>query len=219
MSIVAKKAPQREQVPAGSHVARCIKIIHFGTAMESNHLGERVQRNTVRLTWEIPGEMRTFDEEQGPQPMSISKDYTLSLHEKANLRADLEGWRGQGFTPDELEGFDILNVQGQPCMLSIIHVPSKKTGNIYARIVGVSRLPKDTVCPENINPLFVWDYDQNYDEGVLANLHEWFQEKIKASDEYKAKVNPVDEEGIDVPKAPMPGLDDVPPEGHDDLPF
>ena len=142
MSIVAKKAPQREQVPAGSHVARCIKIIHFGTAIESNHLGERVQRNTVRLTWEIPGEMRTFDEEQGPQPMSISKDYTLSLHEKANLRADLEGWRGQGFTPDELEGFDILNVQGQPCMLSIIHVPSKKTGNIYARIVGVRDYPR-----------------------------------------------------------------------------
>lgn len=222
MSIVAKKGAQREMVPAGPHVARCIKIMHFGHVPTVNFHGQDVMQDTVRITWEIPGEMRTFDEEKGPQPMSISRDYTVSLGEKANLYKDLVGWRGKGFTQDELEGFDILNVLGAACMLSVIHQPSKN-GNEYAKIVSISGLPKGTVCPENINPLFVWDYDQNYDEGVLENLHEWFRDKIKSSEEYKAKQQVGEEMTGNEPntqEAPMPGLDDLPPDGEpNDLPF
>jgi hypothetical protein len=222
MSVVAKKGATRELVPSGSHVARCIKIMHFGHVPTVNFHGQDVMQDTVRITWEIPGEMRVFDEERGEQPMSISRDYTLSLGEKSNLYKDLVGWRGKGFTQAELDGFDILNVLGAPCMLSVIHQDSRN-GSKYAKIVAVSKLPKGTECPENINPLFVWDYNQNYDEGVLENLHEWFRDKIKSSEEYQAKQQ-IGEEipstEPDLQQAPMPGLDDLPPDGEiDDLPF
>ena len=222
MSIVAKKGAQRELVPSGSHVARCIKVMHFGHIPNIDFHGRQTMTDTVRITWELPHELRVFDEDKGEQPMSISKDYTVSLGDKANLRKDLEGWRGRGFTQEELDGFDILNILGAPCMLSIIHKQAKSSGNNYDNVVGVSPLPKGTQCPENINPLFVWDYNQNYDEGVLENLHEYFQDKIKSSEEYQAKQKvgqEFDKEPEDIQDAPMPGLDDVPPEDYNDLPF
>ncbi|KKL81905.1 hypothetical protein LCGC14_1990110 [marine sediment metagenome] len=225
MSVVAKKGVERELVPSGSHVARCIKIMHFGHVPNVNFHGQNVITDIVRLIWELPNEMRTFNEEKGPQPMAIHREYTLSLADKANLYKDLVGWRGKGFTQVELDGFDIFNVLGVPCMLSVIHQPNK-AGNDYAKVVAVSGLPKGTECPENINPLFVWDYNQNYDEGVLENLHEWFRDKIKSSEEYKAKQMVGEEITGSEPntqESPMPGLGDAPPDDGgeyiNDLPF
>ena len=74
-------------------------------------------------------------------PRAISREYTLSLHKKANLRADLESWRGKGFTDRELEGFDLENILGKNCMLNIIHKQTEKA--IYANIVSVMPLMKN----------------------------------------------------------------------------
>jgi hypothetical protein len=57
------------------------------------------------ITWELPTELEVFHEEKGEEPYVVSKTYTLSMHEKATLRRDLESWRGQGFTEKEAEAF------------------------------------------------------------------------------------------------------------------
>src|SRR3990167_3685661 len=65
--------------------------------------GKKFKQHQVVLAFEVA---ETADE--GPfagNRMTISKFYTLSLSEKANLRKDLEGWRGKSFTESELEGF------------------------------------------------------------------------------------------------------------------
>ena len=125
MSIVAKqKESKREQVPSGTHIARCFSMVHIGTTTWE-YLGETKETDKVRISFEIPGEMRVFSEDQGEQPMVIDKEYTLSMHEKANLRKDLESWRGKTFSDKEAREFDILNLIGIPCSLGVIHKDTK----------------------------------------------------------------------------------------------
>lgn len=221
MATIAKKGADRELTPSGTHIARCIKFIHFGHIKEINFHGQEQYQDKCRLTWEIPGEMRVFDEEKGEQPMSISKDYNLTLGKDANLRKDLESWRGQGFTPDELLGFDVETIVGAPCLINIIHITSK-AGNKYAKIASVTPLMKGTECPEIINEPFIWNYTDKFDLGILENLHEWFQDKIKGSLEYKETLNP------DPDDAAFPTTEDAPEDiqagppiddGYNDLPF
>ena len=53
-------------------------------------------------------------------------------------------------------------------------------------------MPKGMDCPLPINPPFIFDYDANFDLDTLELLHDFFKNKIKASAEYQAKMDPVD---------------------------
>ena len=55
------------------------------------------------------------------RPAAISKEFTLSLHERANLRRVLISWRGRQFTAEELGGFELANVLGANAMLNVVH--------------------------------------------------------------------------------------------------
>jgi hypothetical protein len=210
MAINAKRGPTREPVPAGAFPARCYKIIHYGTIPDT-YMGEQKLTNKIRIDWELPTEMRVFDPEKGEQPLSISKEYTLSMNEKANLCKDLESWRGKQFDDIEAEAFDISSVLGKECLINIAHKTSNATGNIYAYVASISPMPKGMECPPQINPTFIWDYDENFDLNILDNLHEFFQKKIRSSEEFGAKIDPPDYE-----EAPMPTAED---EQFNDLPF
>ena len=72
-------------VDAGNYVARCYSMIQIGTIPEE-YKGEKKEANKVRLTFELPTETKVFKEENGEQPYVVSKEFTLSLHEKASLR-------------------------------------------------------------------------------------------------------------------------------------
>src|ERR1700748_2182758 len=119
-----------EPIAAGTYVARCYSMIHIGTIMET-YEGKQKLLNKVRISFELPTEKKVFQEEKGEQPFSISRDFTLSLHEKAALRKAVEGWRGKSFTEEECKKFDITKLIGVPCMVSIIHKTSKE-GKTYA---------------------------------------------------------------------------------------
>ena len=181
-------------VPAGSHVARCYSMIQIGTITESFQ-GKEKTLNKVRVTWELPNEKKVFKEENGEQPYSISKDFTLSMHEKSNLRKFLEGWRGKAFNEEQAKSFDVTKLLGVPCMLSIIHKTSKD-GNLYAEINSVSGLPKGLICPDQINPSFELSFE-NFDEIKFELLPDWLKDKIKTSMEYRKLMNPEHTEAHD----------------------
>ena len=107
--------------------------------------------------------------------------YTLSLSEKANLRRDLENWRGKAFTPEELKGFDISKLLGKPCQIGVTH--DTKDGKTYANISGVMGLSKDqkgraaTLVPEN--PLIEFTVD-DIDRAVYESLPKWIRERVDA---------------------------------------
>jgi len=134
----------------------------------------------VMLMFEVPGETVVMDGK--PAPMTIQKEYTLSLSEKANLRRDLHSWRGREFTAKELDGFAVETVCGAPCMLSVIHKTNQKN-KTYANIGSISSLPKGVQCPPLWHKAVKYEIEQGAD-AVFQSLPEWIQEKIKRCEEW-----------------------------------
>ncbi len=199
---------KKELIPAGNYVARCYSMIHVGTVKEE-YMGEIKTMNKCRITWELPTELRVFNEEKGEQPMVISKEYTLSMHEKSNLRRDLESWRGKGFNEDQAVGFDVTKLLGVSCMLNIIHKVTKK-GAEYATISNISTLPKELECPEQVNETFEFNFEDNFSEEVVESFPDFIKEKIKSSAEYKA----INSDIVDLPENENAHVDEP-----NDLPF
>ena len=175
------RAGDFKQCPPGTHVARCIKLIDLGT-QHGEWQGKPLVRQQIVVQWEVPGE--TVDTQDGPAPMIVSKFYTNSLSEKANLRADLEMWRGKQFTPEELGGFDLMKILNAACLVTVIHNEDGK-----ARVKGVMALPKGTTCPPAHNKPGAFWIDE-WDDNAFAALPEGFQKIIAQSDEYKAAFTP-----------------------------
>ena len=182
-------APKREVIPAGNYAARCYQMIHIGTVKEVI-LGEEKILNKVRIGWELPTEMRVFSEDKGEQPMVLSEEFTLSMHEKAKLRKFLASWRGKDFTEEEAKCFDVTKLLGAPCMLNIIHKPSKKDASvIYAVIGSCSPVPKGLKVDKQINETFVLSYDE-FSWDRFNTLPDFIRTKMQNSMEYAALTQP-----------------------------
>jgi hypothetical protein len=189
MSIIAKEPEgskkEFELVPQANHIATSYMLIYVGTIPNPQKDDPNKTKRSIIIYWETPGEMRDFKGEGNLEPMSIFKEYTFSLHEKANLRHDLKGWRGADFTEDELKGFDLNNVLAKSCMLNVIHEVGEKSGKLKAKVSSVAAIPKGLEVPKLINDTLVFDYDENFEN--LSKLPKWVQDKIRTSEEYKAK--------------------------------
>jgi hypothetical protein len=184
MSIVATTNSQpKELIPAGNYIARCYQMIQIGHVKEVI-LGEVKTLNKVRIGWELPTETKEFTTGKGEQPFVISEEYTLSMHEKSNLRKVLASWRGKDFSVEEAGSFDITKLLGVPCMLNIIHRPGKSDpSRMYQKIGSVSPLAKGIVCPPQVNKTTVLQYD-NFDHNLFASLPDFIKDKIKNSEEF-----------------------------------
>lgn len=179
----------RELIPAGNYIARCYQMIEIGTVSE-NVMGKNVIAKKVRIGWELPEEKRVFDEKKGEQPLVISKEYTLSMNEKSNLRKDLASWRGKDFTAEEAKCFDITKLVGVPCMLNIIHKPGvSDPTKIYEKIAGITGIPRGVKPPVQIIPTFVLSYD-DFDFTKFHELPDFIKDKMKSSIEFAALSNP-----------------------------
>ena len=164
-----------EQCPAGSFAARCYQIIDLGH-QTFEWKGEAKVAPKVRITWEL-NEMMSDG-----RPFSISREYTASIGEKANLRKDLEAWRGRPFSAEELRNFSLENVLGAPCLLGIVHKPSKDNSKVYANVGSIMALPKGMPSPELVNPAVKFDIG-TFDQKVFDGLSSYVQKKILMSKE------------------------------------
>lgn len=200
-------APKREVISAGNYAARCYQMIHIGTVKEII-LGEEKILNKVRIGWELPTELKVFNEDKGEQPLVLSEEFTLSMHEKSKLRKFLASWRGKDFSEDEAKCFDVTKLVGAACMLNIIHKPSKKDPSIiYAVIGSVSPVPKGLTVPPQINPTFILDYD-NFSVEAFNQLPDFIRNKMLNSIEYASMNQP--EHQQTQPAEIMEPLDDLP---------
>lgn len=195
-----------KKLPAGAHFALCNAVVDLG--LQPGFQGGKPQHK-VWIRWEVPDERVEFtkDGKTVNGPMSIGRQYTLSLNEKAALRADLESWRGKAFTDAELAGFDLKNLIGKPCQVMVVHAESG--GKTYANVKGIMGISKDqaarakTAKPENA-PLF-FTLDEPSAE-AFDDLPEWLQKKISE------RIQPGSQESRQTETA---GADDF----NDDIPF
>jgi hypothetical protein len=182
-----------EQCPAGSFAARCYQIIDLGH-QTFEWKGEAKVAPKVRITWELNEMM------QDGRPFSISREYTASIGDKANLRKDLEAWRGRPFTATELQNFSLENVLGAPCLLGVVHKPSKDNSKVYANVGSIMALPKGMACPELVNTAVKFDIGE-FDQNIFNSLSSYVQKKILMSKE-------LEEGGIPQAKEVEPEIDD-----------
>lgn len=177
-------------VPPGSHLARCYRIIDLGTQKTSFN-GESKFIKRVMFQFEVHSE-----DDDGPlktdkgEPMSISKNYTLSLSDKAVLRADLEAWRGREFTREELQGFELKNILGAWCLITVTKAIGKD-GKEYTNITGVSPVPKAMKqnLPTPFNPVGIF-YIDDPDMEMFQTLSERIRQRIMETPEWKSRGKP-----------------------------
>jgi hypothetical protein len=178
---------QFQIAPAGTHLARLYRIIDLGTQMREFE-GKVTMSRKAKFFFELHGE----DADGKPlltsdgKPLIQSREYTVSLNEKANLRRDLEAWRGKAFTEDELKGFDISNILGHFCMVNITH--RQKGDMTYADLKGVSSVPniyKKQGLPEGVNTKMLFNLDK-FDKTMFDSLTENIKETIKKSPEFRS---------------------------------
>ena len=204
INVSTKTETTKELIPAGTHVARCYSMIHVGT-QEFEWQGEVKNNNKIRITFELPNELRTFGEDD--RPLVIDKEYNLSLHENSNMRKDLETWRGKAFSHDELQMFDVTKLIGVTCLLSVIHAETK-AGKTYAKINAISKMTKGMEVPEQINETFQFNYEDSFDTNWLENeCPSWLSEIIKSRPEYEKRISEL--EGADFDKN-VSATDDMP---------
>lgn len=196
--------------PAGTFIATCFKIIDIGT-QNVEYQGEIKRQRKVRITWELPEELMTEGEYAG-QPWSITKEYTLSSHEKGKLRPMLEAWRGKKFTDDEIARFNLKDLLGKSCTLTIGHKTSKKTGRDYAEVLTVAGLRKGEKNVPLVNePVLIWLDPALFDEEAFNKQSEFIRAKIITSPEYRklglAPATEHHDDGGDVDEANPPPRD------------
>lgn len=203
--IATNKGGSFELAPAGTFVARCYRIVDLGTQYSDFY---KKSSHKIRIYWELPTETMSDG-----KIFSVSKQYTLSLHEKAQLRQMLEAWRGRKFTDEESAAFDLSRVVGQPCMLNVAH--SKKNGQEYNEITSVMAMPKGMQCPPQVNNAFLFDLS-NFDQQSFESLSDNMKDKIRQSVEYKRMTG---QAAPMMAHADMPPGEDMPPETDDDIPW
>jgi hypothetical protein len=207
MAIIATSngSAQRELIEPGNYVARCYKMIQIGTVKETIN-GTDKMLHKVRIGWELPTELRVFKEENGEQPVVIDKEYTLSMSEKSNLRQMLKSWRGKDFTEEEAKAFDITVLLGKPCLINIIHKPSKTDpARHYEEISGITTIVKGMTVPPAIHLEEVLSFD-NFNHELFESLPDFIKDKIKSSEEYKEMMSNAKE----IPDAAGGDDDDTP---------
>jgi hypothetical protein len=169
-----------EQAPAGSHIARCIKLIDIGTH-KNEYQGQVSFPRQVIVAWELPNELMTSGEYEG-KPFNVSRFYTASLHEKSTLRKDLINWRGRDFTEEELGGFDPKKILGAPCMLSLSLNDKQKI-----KVSGVMAAPKGMTVPAQINESVYFSLEPNqFKQEVFDSLSDGIKKLIEVSPEYQS---------------------------------
>lgn len=177
-----------KRVPAGAYIGRCYSLIDLGTQLSSGQYGEKMQHK-IRIAWELFGEDEngnplTVEVDGHEMPMTISKSYTVSLHEKSGLRKDLAAWRGKDFTDEEAKAFDVSKLIGAYCMVNV--TTSESNGKTYSNVAGLTPLPGalKNNKPEPVHAHILFDLD-NPNMVAFATFHEKLQETIKRSPEWQ----------------------------------
>lgn len=159
--------------PVGAHAAKLIRIVDIGT-QTGTYNGEPTIKRQCILTWELPLELM-----DDGQPYIISKFYTASVGEKANLTKDLTNWLGKApkapFTLDDQKA-----LLGKACQVIV----SEKEGTGKKSVSSVAPLPKGVTLPKDThNPIVFFSLDA-YDSEVYESLGNGIKGMIAKSPEY-----------------------------------
>jgi hypothetical protein len=120
-----------DPIPEGLHKAVCCDVQDLGEVDTSWG-----KKRKVEVRWQLD-----LVNEKTKKRFIAPRRYGASLSKKADLRKDLEVWRGRPFTELELKGFDLENLLGANCQVMIQQKPGDE-GSVYSNVVSVVPLGK-----------------------------------------------------------------------------
>lgn len=211
MSLIvsAPKGGNFQPVPDGTYLGVCSMIVDLGAMYSERY--DKTQRK-VMIAWELPAE--TIEVNGKTERRTVSSRYTATLGSQGNLRRDLITWRGRDFTEDELAGFELKNILGKSCLLTITNTKGSD-GKNYTNVSGVARLMKGMAAAELEKEPLLFDLDTASLDDVDA-LPNWIGDQIKKSVTYQQMLEKEKEMEADpVPATTFTDLDD----DEGDLPF
>lgn len=183
--------------PEGQYAIRCVDVLDMGEKVEQ--FGD----HPAKLTRKIALVFRSEEVNETGQFYEVSREFTLSMNEKANLRKFLASWRGKSYTEAEAaEGVPLHKLEGACALASIEHKTSERTGRTRAEIAAIGPLPKQVTKP---------------DTGTYERAEFWEKRKQEYREQaakFRADAGAPSMNGGSF-DAPPASLDD----GEDDLPF
>jgi hypothetical protein len=195
---------EREIPPEGWHVARCIHLIDLGTIPDTFD-GRSYDRRRLRLTWELVLTARATGEFAG-SPFFIGKTYTLSLSRNAELRKDLDRWRGAPFTEEAAAAFDLLKLLNVPAWIRVEHYTPKGRSEAAAGVAEILPPPPGQKVPELSGKTLALTLAA-FDPAAWARVPAAWQREVRRSREWPKVAHLVPQE----PEPPASGPPLTPP--------
>jgi hypothetical protein len=238
MSLTLKQGDNDfEKLEKGIYHATCFRMVDLGT-QDNTYKGETNKKLQVRLDFEIT-EALDPDTNQvlmaDGRPFGVGKEYTASLFESANLRKDLESWRGKSFTQEELDSLELTDFLG--CTVKIEVGLTQQTAEFAGgnpKIMRLSEPRNGTEQVATVNPQVAFDMSVYCDEfngnsnanskamcDVFEDIPAYLQKKVEESYEYRAAVEKGARASTVEVEAPAESLADLASSSDDDdkLPF
>lgn len=182
-----------KRVPAGAYIGRCYSLIDLGSQLTDGQFGKKIQHK-IKIGWELFGEddqgnPLTVDVDGVEMPMTISKNYTVSLHEKANLRKELSAWRGRDFTDEEAKAFDVSKLVGAYGMVNV--TTSENNGKTYSNVAGLTPIPSAlrNAKPLPVHKEVIFNLDDP-DMMIFETFYDKLKEQIRLSPEWCGEKQP-----------------------------
>ena len=172
MAIMAKDSGRDfTPAPEGLQRAVCADVVDLG--MEESQWGAK---HKVRVYWQLE------ERDEDGRRFIVVKKYTLSLHRKSSLCADLTSWRGRPFNEEEKLGFDLERLVGINAQIQIVHNPGND-GSVWSNVQAVVGPPK------GVEPLKVEDYTRKKDR-------EGYEPPADPFGDSATEPEPEDEDGV-----------------------
>jgi hypothetical protein len=178
--------------PAGSYPAVLQRAIDLGTQDDEKY-GPKPK---IALIWEIDEPMADG------RPYTVSKWYSFSMNEKSTFRIHLEAWRGKAFTPEDATTFNLEDLIGKCCLITL----ARSKDGTKSIVSNVTALPRNVRGPKLQGiPLSLSLNPEDFDEAAFSKLSDSMKKIIKQSPEYKTLMQEDDQEDDDLDMEPSDG--------------
>lgn len=165
----------RPPVPAGTYPARLSAWTDLGTHLNRwPGQAEAKKQRRVLLTWTLT--LPNKDQRR------VSREFTLSLNERAGLRKFLEAWAGRPMTAEDLQDFHPLKALEKPCLLAVTQKRGAD-GRCWPVVQAAMKLPAGMQVANLRWPAHHFDLGEP-SRCVFLDLPAWQQAKIRASLEW-----------------------------------
>lgn len=145
-----------EAPKGGTYPAVLVGLIDLGTHTEDSDKGPR-DVHKILFVWELSAE---FDSKGNA--FKVWRDFTLSLHNKSNLRPFVQGWLGRKLADNE--EFDVSTLHGGKCQVTLTE-GTTKNGKSYIDVSAAAQPMKGLTVPDATVDLYAFQFVRGVPDG------------------------------------------------------